>query len=181
MILSRYDDLMASVRHDSDFHSITSLVQPNDPEVRRVADVLKEHDDFVYACHEFVNSFTTYKNEIGDYWSTPAEVLEAEAGDCDCKAILLVSLLRNQIPPEKVFCAFGFWENNGSSGGHMWAIMDSGGPEDRILEATAGPRNKLKGKYRLEAIFNDKYAFSYPQGIRHFNLLPVTVEDLVSQ
>lgn len=179
MQLERYHDLLADVRYDNRFHSIRSLVQPDDPEVRKVADVLKEASSFISACQEFVNSFTTYRKEIGDYWTTPAEILEQEAGDCDDKSILLCSLLRNRIPADKVFCAFGTWSKNGGKDGHMWVVMEGEGEEDRIIEATAGPRDPLKGNYRLEAIFNDAYAFSYPSGIRNFNLLPVAMQQEV--
>ena len=175
MELKRYADLLASVRHDRDFHSITSLVQPDDREVREVAEVLYQSRDFIKASQEFVNSFTTYQKEIGDYWATPAEILKQRSGDCDDKAILLCSLLRNYIEPERVFCAFGHWSQNGKADGHMWVVTE-GGMEDRIIEATASPDSPLRGRYNLEAIFNDRYAFSYPEGIVHFNLLPVKAE-----
>jgi hypothetical protein len=173
MQLQRYRDIMADVRHDGDFHSITHLVQPNDLEVKEVAKVLHEAPNFITACQEFVNSFTDYKKEVGDYWATPAEIIERRAGDCDDKAILLVSLLRNYIEAEKVFCAFGYWSQNGSQDGHMWVVMEGEGENDRIIEATAGPTTGLRGNYKLEAIFNDVYAFAYPTGIKNFNLLPV--------
>jgi len=176
MELRRYRDLLASVRHDNSFHSITELVQPNDLEVHRVAKVLMEHSDFISACQEFVNSFTTYRREIGDYWTTPAEILSEQQGDCDDKAILLVSLLRNKIPADKVFCAFGYWSNNGKKEGHMWVVMEGEGEQDRIIEATAGPGDAIRGHYTLEALFNDTYAFAYPSGIMNFNLLPIAWE-----
>ena len=99
--------------------------------------------------------------------------IEVQAGDCDDKAILLVSLLRNFVAAKKVFCAFGTWTFNGVSGGHMWVVMDSGGPQDRIIEATSPSANEKKGAYYLLALFNDVYAFSYPAGIRAFDLVPV--------
>lgn len=174
MELTRYYDLLANVRHDGELHSITDLVQPNDPEVQEVAQVLHQADDFVKACQDFVDSFTTYRREIGDYWATPAEILQTQAGDCDDKAILLVSLLRNYIAAEDVFCAFGLWFTNGKPGGHMWVIMSNGQGEDRIIEATASSEKPEKGKYILQALFNDQYALSYPAGIKNFDLVPVT-------
>jgi len=176
MELKRYHDLLASVRHDDNFHSITELVQPEDLEVRNVAQVLSESPDFVEACQGFVNSFTTYQREIGDYWTTPAEILRQRSGDCDDKAILLTSLLRNRIPAEKVFCAFGYWRVNGKRDGHMWVVMEGPNDADRIIEATAGPGDSLRGHYTLEALFNDVYAFAYPSGIMNFNLLSVALE-----
>ena len=176
MELRRYQDLLASVRHDNEFHSITSLVQPDDPEVKKIAQVLMQADDFVKASQEFVNSFTDFKHEEGDYWSTPAEILERQSGDCDCKSILLTSILRNGMPADKVFCAFGHWSKNGDKEGHMWVALEGTEKADKIIEATAGPDAPLRGHYTTEAIFNDRYAFSYPAGLKHFNLLPVVAE-----
>ncbi len=176
MHLSRYQDLLAAVRKDNEFHPISSLVQPDWPEVVEIADVLKKSPDFSRACWEFVNSFTTYEREIGDYWTTPAEILERRAGDCDDKAILLTSLLRNQLPPEQVFCAFGFWKKGSQREGHMWVVTQGTDGFDNILESTAAPGLHHKGRYDLEAMFNDKYCFSKPAGIKDFNLLPIAVE-----
>lgn len=176
MELQKYQDLLANVRYDGDFHSISALVQPDDPQVREVASILAESGDFIYNCQEFVHSFTQYEPEEGDYWTTPAEILEARAGDCDDKAILLCSLLRNQLPANRVFCAFGFWKRWGRPGGHMWVMTDDLDGTDRIIESTAGPDMPLQGQYMTEALFNDRYAFSYPAGIRNFNLVPIAEE-----
>ena len=96
----------------------------------------------------------------------------ARAGDCDDKAILLTSLLRYQLPPEAVCCAFGLHRLNGDTEGHMWVITEHDGG-DRIVEATAPAAAALKGNYQLMAFFNDKYAYASPEGIREFNLKPV--------
>jgi len=74
--IKRYDDLLADVRHDHEHHSIRSLVQVNDQEVRDIARVLVQSPDFINTAQEFVNSFTTYGSEVGDFWRTPSETLE---------------------------------------------------------------------------------------------------------
>lgn len=170
-MLELYSDLLANVRYDGKYHSIKALVQPNDPTVREIAEILHRAPDFVAAAQDFVDSFTTYEQEIDDYWATPGEVLEAEAGDCDCKAILLLSILRNFIPAERVFAAFGNLRN-GSDTGHMWIETD-GILMPEIIEATTHSKQQLKGSYDYLAIFNDKYAFASPQGIKEFDLEPV--------
>lgn len=172
-MLEQYQDLLANVRRDNKLHSIRQLIQPDEPEVRDVARVLVGAPDFVKACQDFVNSFTTYQREVGDYWTTPAELLQARAGDCDDKAILLTSLLRNYIPAENVFSAFGTWRKNGKDEGHMWVVMENGNGTDRIIEATAPSSYRVKGRYKLMTLFNDRYAFSYPQGLSEFELTPV--------
>lgn len=167
-MLKQYYDLKADVRYNG-YQSIRQLIQPEDPEVREIARVLMQADDFLAAAQDFVNSFTTYKRELGDFWAMPWEMLAARAGDCDDKAILLCSILRNYIPPEDVFCAIGDWAGEG----HMWVVTKGDNNQDRVVESTAPSSKSLKGNYKLYAIFNDKYTFSYPEGIREFCLMPV--------
>lgn len=177
--IKRYDDLLADVRHDHEHHSIRSLVQVDDPEVREVARVLVQASDFISAAQEFVNSFTTYGSEVGDFWRTPSETLEksqdeVEPGvDCDDSAILLCSILRNYIPPDQVYCAFGLWAMGGKTDGHMWVVTKGEGGEDRILESTASPGKSLRGKYVIYGMFNDSYAFSTDIGLKEFDLKTV--------
>lgn len=171
----RYDDLLANVRYDGNYHSVRGLVQVNDPDVRDIARVLVQAKDFVAATQEFVHSFTTYKAEVGDYWAEPGETLAAEAGDCDDKAILLCSILRNYTPADKVYCAFGLWKSRGELGGHMWVVTEGSDGEDLIIEATAGPDRPGKGKYILHGMFNDQYAFSTAIGLREFDLKAVEI------
>lgn len=168
----RYEDLLADVRHDGQYHPIRALVQPDEPEVREVARVLVQTGDFISAAQEFVNSFTSYEREQGDYWAMPAETLAARAGDCDDKGILLCSILRNYIPAEEVYCAFGLWDVRGETTGHMWVLVGGEGGEDCIIEATAGPSATGKGRYVIHGIFNDKYAFATDIGLREFDLRP---------
>ena len=179
--LKRYDDLLADVRHDQKYHPIRSLVQPDDLEVRDIARVLVQAPDFITATQEFVNSFTTYRSEVGDYWETPGETLAERGADCDGKAILLVSLLRNYIPPDKVYCAFGLWRTGKEITGHMWAVTEGEDGQDRIVEATAGPEKPGKGKYILFGMFNDRYAFSTDVGLREFDLKPVQMAEAIAR
>jgi len=182
--IKRYDDLLADVRHDHEHHSIRSLVQVDDPEVREIARVLVQATDFISAAQEFVNSFTTYGSEVGDFWRTPSETLEkstlapTEAGvDCDDSAILLCSILRNYMPPEQVYCAFGLWTLGGKSDGHMFVVTQGEGGEDRIIESTAPPGKVTRGKYVIYGMFNDSYAFSTDIGIREFDLKTVELAE----
>ena len=176
--IKRYDDLLADVRHDQKHHSIRSLVQVDDPEVREIARVLVQASDFISAAQEFVNSFTTYGSEVGDFWRTPSETLEKRAGvDCDDSAILLTSILRNYIPPDQVFCAFGLWSLGGKIDGHMFVVTEGEGGEDRIIESTAPPGKSIRGKYVIYGMFNDCYAFSTDIGLKEFDLKTVEVAE----
>jgi len=176
--IKRYDDLLADVRHDQKHHSIRSLVQIDDPEVRDIARVLVQASDFISAAQEFVNSFTSYGSEVGDFWRTPSETLEKRtAVDCDDSAILLCSILRNYIPPDQVYCAFGLWAMGGKTDGHMFVVTKGEGGEDRILESTAPPGKSLRGKYVIYGMFNDSYCFSTDIGLKEFDLKTVELAE----
>lgn len=180
--IKRYDDLLADVRHDQKHHSIRSLVQVDDPEVRDIARVLVQASDFISAAQEFVNSFTTYGSEVGDFWRTPSETLEKSQTpdpgiDCDDSAILLCSILRNYIPSDQVYCAFGLWAMGGSTTGHMWVVTGSEGGEDRILESTAPPGKSTRGKYVIYGMFNDSYSFSTDIGLKEFDLKAIELAE----
>ncbi len=170
--LALYHELKADVRWTGQHHPIRELVQPAKPEVREVAQVLGQARDFVGAAQEFVDSFTTYQHEEGDLWRMPADTLARRAGDCDCKAILLCSILRNYFPAEKVFCAIGTWAVGGKEDGHMWVVMEGEGGRDRVIESTAPPGRPIRGDYKVMAIFNDKYAFATKEALEEFDLQP---------
>ena len=181
--LKYYPEILANVRNDGQYYPIRSLVQVDDHEVREIARVLVQADDFIQATHVFVNSFTSYRREIGDFWALPVEMLGARAGDCDDSSILLCSLLRNYIPPEKVFVAFGIWSVDGSQDGHAWVVAQAKDGTDMVLESTAHPSKSLRGKYIMDAMFNDMYTFSTDIGIKDFDLKVVAeeVESVVSR
>jgi len=172
-MLKQYQDLLADVRGDGQYHSVRSLVQPDDPDVQEVADVLIQGNDFISAAQDFVSAFTIYKSEIGDYWSTPDEVLLNRSGDCDCLAILLCSILRNFIPAEDVYCAVGNLDPGKKNSGHMWVVTVDKNGKERIVEATAPSTRPITGVYAVEGLFNDKYAFATDFGLKDFDLLPV--------
>lgn len=173
--LRLYGTLLANVRRDGRYHDIKSLVQPDDPDVREVARILHQTGNFIEAAQEFVNAFTEYETEEGDYWCTPAETLAARKGDCDDKAILLVSILRNYLPQDQVYCAFGMWYYKDKLDGHMWVITDGNDGQDRILESTAGAGKITRGRYILHGMFNDQLAFCTNNGLKEFALKPVII------
>jgi hypothetical protein len=172
-MLKRYEDLLANVRWDGKYHSIRQLITPNDPAVQEVANTLIQKGDFIDNCQNFVNNFTTYVDEIGDYWGYPYESIESQGGDCDDLSILLGSLLRNYYGPDKVFCAIGLWKHDGREGGHMWVMVEDKEGNSKIVEATAPAGKELYGKYEAYALFNDQYAFSSDFGLKEFDLIPV--------
>ncbi len=171
-MLRQYGDLLANVRRNGIYHPIRSLVQPDDPTVKEVADVLIQTRGFIDAAQDFVFSFTPYQEEVGDYWGYPMETLAFRGGDCDDLSILLCSILRNYIPPDQVFCAIGDRNDGEGDKGHMWVVTNTNRSRPRIVEATAPSSQALRGKYTVGALFNDKYAFATERGLKEFGLIP---------
>ena len=61
--------------------------------------------------------------QVRDYWNFPSETIRDGWGDCDDKAILLVSLLRWEFRSGEVFASVGRLDGHG----HMWvAVRDKG-------------------------------------------------------
>ena len=175
--LGQYYDLSADVRYKGSHVPIRQLVTPDDPEVKEIAAILHESNDFVDAAWAFVHSFTTYALEDGDYWRTPAESLANPEGiDCDDSAILLCSILRNYIPAEKVFCAVVMWTCDGFTDGHMCVVVQNDSGKERILESTASPELPVVGTYAVYALFNDQYTFATKAGLDLFDLRPLQKE-----
>ena len=52
-MLKEYKDLLANVRADGKYHSIKSLIEPNDLTVQEVADVLIQGRDFIADTQDF--------------------------------------------------------------------------------------------------------------------------------
>lgn len=99
-----------------------------------------------------------------DWWGLPAETISTGSEDCDGRAFLLVSLLRNFLPEDKVFAVLGNLAKDGASG-HAWVTVSRG--NWHILETTLSslPDNpwKLDGVeniYRPALYFNDKEVFA---------------------
>jgi hypothetical protein len=76
-MLKQYQDLLASVRGDKEFHSIRDLVQPDDSAVQDIADVLVQGKEFIALSQDFVHVFTKYKDEFGGFWATQDELMTA--------------------------------------------------------------------------------------------------------
>lgn len=180
---SSYYDLAGDVRYKRSHVPIRQLVTPNDPQISELANILHQIPEyFVDNCWEFVHLFTSYAREEGDYWRTPAESLrDAKNLDCDDTAILLCSLLRNYVPPEKVFCAVVEWTLNRRKDGHMCVFIQDDTGADRILESTASPESPLRGVYEVYALFNDKYALATKAGLQLFDLRPVAAADTTEE
>jgi hypothetical protein len=193
--LEMYYDLAANVRYTKSHRPIRELVQPGDPEVQAIAQALHESSNFLRAAHQFVYQFAPYAREQGDYWRTPAETLSSASrywdlvelaasgarsnkmgtgvADCDDKAILLCSILRNYLAADKVFCAIGFTNSTGRTEGHMWVVTEGASGDDIILDATLSPENRYMPDYETMALFNDQFTFATPAALKEFDFKPI--------
>ncbi|GEM_PF-1102314 len=54
-----------------------------------------------------------------DLWLDPTTTIQVGSGNCAVKSFLLASLLRNELPPDQVYCVLGNLYN-GRPGGHAW-------------------------------------------------------------
>jgi hypothetical protein len=176
--LIQYFDLLGKVRYGKTYYSIRSIVQPDDPDVKEIADTLIKIPNFAYNAQAFVHQFVPYDREIGDFWATPAETMSpADAlgrfADCDDSAILLCSILRNYIDPLSVFVVVGTCKNAERDEGHAWVVVVNQDGTDQILESTASPDKPVHGRYTPMIVFNDKYAFATKSGLKEWDMKPV--------
>ncbi len=156
---------------------LTEFITPNALEVKRLHDKLTdgvdEIGDRVLACWEWVANKVRYvrfvqaRIEINghvsaqeDYWQDPSQVIRTKIGNCANKAFLLCSLLRNELPPERVSAVLGNLNQGGEIGGHAWCEV-SLNSHSSILEATRGDMRPMVATdvadmYEPVIYFNDK-------------------------
>ncbi len=202
-MLKKYYDILARVRQDGRWHSIRSLVQPEDPDVLAVAAILSQTEDFIAACQDFVDSFTTYAREVGDYWCTPAETMAPLCPLCYSDQLIAVDVdrdiyrcrcgwigepIRAGDCDDKAILLTSLLRYQLSAddvycafgvhrlNGHPEGhmwVMLAGNGEDIDIEATAPSEAPVRGRYQLMAFFNDQKAYAYPEGVREFHLKPI--------
>lgn len=143
--------IYGDVRRDSYYYNLKSFIQPDEPIVKGVARILSSSIDPIATAQDFVHHRTKYHIQKGEMWKLPTETLDAKIGDCDCTAILLCSILRSYLSPDEVFVAIG----NVDHDGHAWVMT-----RDKLIESTHNSSKKVnENRYKVEVLFNDKYAF----------------------
>jgi len=92
-------------------------------------------------------------NRISDeFWQYPSETIAWGYGDCEDTSILLCSMLRNFIPPDRVSVVVGgagLWE-------HAWVELDGEIYETTLDSIPQQPGRYLQQAYRPLWAFNDK-------------------------
>lgn len=116
----------------------------------------------------------------------PSETLKKGSGNCVAKSGLLVSLLRNRLPPENVYMALGLLALEGM-GGHAWVIVQRGS-KWYVLESTLPPPRcpwveaaDLSEVYIPQAFVNDRDLTCYDSDICHIKgSCPCRLDKLIS-
>jgi transglutaminase-like putative cysteine protease len=93
-----------------------------------------------------------------DFWASPSMTIHTKVGNCATKSFLLTSLLRNELPPDQIYCAMGNLYN-GKPGGHAWVALKLPDGE-QVMETTiptAPPMVPVSMAKRYEPVhyFND--------------------------
>lgn len=139
-----------------------------------------DHNAFGIARHDKLFEGKNWRvngeeEETFDLTTGNGEFVAGDIGvkNCDCKSILLCSILRNYIPASKVFCAIGKHRDVTSEEGHMWVITENPDGSERLVEATAPSSMRPSGLYRAYALFNDQHSLSSLEGLDEFGLFPL--------
>lgn len=174
-----------------DCKDVKEFVQPNSFMVVQIIESLDinklpSEDEKILKCWDWVVreikypldrktfALTVYGKTIrsDDYFLEPGETIAFKVGKCDATSNLLVSMLRNFMPADRVYVVLGDLHNNGV-GGHAWVLVDR--MADRTsksfyLETTL---SKLPGQpwakaeqsqavYHPVLYYNDKQIFAEP-------------------
>lgn len=166
----------ATMLHESRF--LTSWVTPDNLEVQEKFKALTDSlslKDKVIACWGYVSRSIRYKQFLtttvrvdgktfiqDDAWLDPAQVIQANVANCLNRSILLASLLRQTLPPDKVYVILGNIRNDG----HAWVLARL--DKDYILETTSPnlsscfiPASSAE-VYEGVVVFNDKITRYFP-------------------
>lgn len=145
----------------------SALVNPE-----AVADIAaqlpQDEDAFIMAAWQLVGKGVEYQpygsemlftdsQVLCDPCLLPQEVLKKGAANCVGQSALLASLLRNRLPPERVYMVVGQLANDGV-GGHAWVEVARNG-DWYLLESTLPPKGwkpaSAAWQYLPQVMFND--------------------------
>jgi hypothetical protein len=101
-----------------------------------------------------------YTSTQSDYWAPPGITARVRVGNCATKSFLLASLLRNELPAEKIHCVLGNLEQPRNKGGHAWIEIQPNGV-NYIMESTKDNMRPMvpadsAGIYEPVVYFNDQ-------------------------
>lgn len=174
---TQIDDQPISATFFGEGKWLTSFITPQALEVKelyeKLTEAIDDSDDKILACWNWVANEIKYVRFVKakiwveghsssqkDYWQAPSQLIQTRVGNCVNKALLLTSLLRNEISTERVFCVLGNLCQEGNSGGHSWVELRYNS-HGYILESTRGDMQPMVNSdvaniYEPVIYFNDK-------------------------
>ena len=170
------DDQPIDATFFGEVRRLTDWITPGALEVQELFRHLTENitstRDRITACWGWVTSQIRYVHSVrgklcidgkcfaqNDLWQDPSITIHTKIGNCANSAMLLASLVRNELPPQQAYCVLGNLHSQ-QPGGHAWVKVSLDG-DDFIMEATTPKVPPLVPEgtaTRYEAVhyFNDK-------------------------
>jgi len=168
--------------------NLTEFITPDNPTVKEQLKSLTAHNDSrktIHNCWSWVANQIKYvqstsatltmpvatdgrvrykSHRIEDCWTEPSLTIRARVGNCFNKSAVLVSLLSNVLPSDKVSLVIGNITNHRIDG-HAWAIVEIEG-NTYLLEST---RPDIKNPFVIatEAKLYDPIIFVNNREIRY--------------
>jgi transglutaminase-like putative cysteine protease len=155
---------------------LTDWITPGALEVQQLFQHLTENisnsRDRITSCWDWVTSQIKYVHSVRgtlcidgkcfaqkDLWQEPSITIHTKIGNCANSAMLLASLVRNELPPQQAYCILGNLHSQ-QPGGHAWVKVSLDG-DDFIMEATTNKVPPLvpegvAARYEAVHYFNDK-------------------------
>jgi transglutaminase-like putative cysteine protease len=174
------DDQPMAATFFGEVRRLTDFITPDALEVqelhKKLTEGMNNSIDKITACWKWVASQVKYVEFVrgrlwignkvsvqNDLWPPPETTIRTRVGNCAVKSFLLASLIRNELPPDQVYCALGNLYN-GKPGGHAWVSLNLAGQE-YVMESTtptAPPLVPASMAKRYEAVhyFNDSEVFA---------------------
>lgn len=170
------DDQPISATFFGEGRWLTSFITPDALEIQNLhSEITRDIDelnDRLVALWDWVASRVKYtkfvKGKIwvegksssqSDLWISPSLTSRVRVGNCATKSFLLASLIRNELPADRVHCVLGNL-HNGRPGGHAWVQISFNGSEC-VMESTrpdipAMIMASAAERYEAVHLFNDK-------------------------
>jgi len=170
------DDQPIDATFFGEVRRLTDWITPGALEVQELFRHLTENitstRDRITACWEWVTSQIRYVHSVrgklcidgkcfaqNDLWQEPSITIHTKIGNCANSAMLLASLVRNELPPQQAYCVLGNLHSQ-QPGGHAWVKVSLDG-DDFIMEATTPKVPPLVPEgtathYEAVHYFNDK-------------------------
>jgi len=171
------DDQPISATFFGEGRWLTDFITPDALEVKKLYDSLAKkaegYEGRAVACWEWVANQVKYVRFVNakiwvnghssvqnDYWQMPSQVIRTRVGNCCNKAFLLASLIRNELPTERVHCVLGNLHQPPQPGGHAWVEVCFNSHK-YIMEATRGDMKPMVASevadiYEPVIYFNDE-------------------------